>query len=106
MAKRFQFSLRRLLLVVTACAVTLSALRMGEPMFAVVMVLFLSAAIVAALIEKKTPPLDRLLLFYIVAMFLFLVALAVKYQYTSTVPTKHSLNPMLQTPTPCKKWQV
>ncbi len=71
--ERFQFSLRTLLLVVTACAVSFSAFRMGEEMFALIAALLLSAIIVAALIEQKTPPVDRFLLFYIVVVLLFLV---------------------------------
>jgi len=69
--------LRTLLLVVTACAVTLSALQMGEVTFEVVVLLFLSAAVVGAWIEQRTPPVDRLLFFYILAvlLFLFLVSL-------------------------------
>jgi len=72
----FQFSLRPLMLMVAACGVLLSALRMGymEGVFAIGLLCFVMVTIVAAWARRESHVVDGLLLVYVVAMFLFLVA--------------------------------
>ena len=72
----FQFSLRTLMLMVAACGVLFSAFRMGhmEGVFALGLLCFVIATIVAAWARRETHVVDGMLLVYVVAMFLFLVS--------------------------------
>ncbi len=72
---RFQFSLRTLLLVVTACALLFSSFRTGEPaaLLSVTLALASVVAVVIAWVRRETPVMDAILLTYIVIMLSFLV---------------------------------
>jgi len=74
----FQFSLRTLLLMVTACAALFSGLRMGYLAGGLALGLFCSIIVIIVVARSRHENfVDAMLLVYVVAMLFFLVSIFV-----------------------------